>query len=148
MDLSNDQKAFYETTRERCRSEVSQINNTIASEVQRVKELLTSLSNRKTETPEGLSFRTTSDALATNNTAAAARKSVRSYHRRGRVADADGASIGITPDGTSSSAVKILVDAAISPRASATSARHSEHSLTCDSALAVSSGESSPSSQA
>ena len=29
-------------------SEVSQINNTIASEVQRVKDLLTSLSNRKT----------------------------------------------------------------------------------------------------
>ena len=48
MDLSQDQKAFYETTRERCRSEVSQINNTIASEVQRVKDLLTSLSNRKT----------------------------------------------------------------------------------------------------
>ncbi|HEX9082297.1 MAG TPA: hypothetical protein VF768_08455 [Holophagaceae bacterium] len=48
MDLSNDQKAFYETTRERCRQEVDQINNTIASEVQRVKDLLTSLSNRKT----------------------------------------------------------------------------------------------------
>jgi hypothetical protein len=48
MDLSQDQTAFYETTRDRCRSEVSQINNTIASEVQRVKDLLTSLSNRKT----------------------------------------------------------------------------------------------------
>ena len=48
MDLSNDQKAFYETTRERCRQEVDQINNTIASEVQRVKDLLTNLSNRKT----------------------------------------------------------------------------------------------------
>ena len=48
MDLSHDQQAFYETTRDRCRQEVDQINNTIASEVQRVKDLLTSLSNRKT----------------------------------------------------------------------------------------------------
>ena len=36
MDLSKDQQAFYETTRDRCREEVEQINNTIASEVQRV----------------------------------------------------------------------------------------------------------------
>jgi hypothetical protein len=48
MDLSQDQKAFYETTRERCRQEVDQINSTIAAEVQRVKDLLTNLSNRKT----------------------------------------------------------------------------------------------------
>jgi hypothetical protein len=48
MDLSQDQKDFYETTRQRCRSEVSQINNTIAAEVQRVKDQLTSLTNRKT----------------------------------------------------------------------------------------------------
>ena len=48
MDLSNEQHAFYETTRERCRQEVDQINSTIATEVQRVKDLLTSLSNRKT----------------------------------------------------------------------------------------------------
>lgn len=48
MDLSQDQRAFYETTRERCRSEVSQLNETIDAEVQRVKEVLTSLSNRKT----------------------------------------------------------------------------------------------------
>jgi hypothetical protein len=47
MDLSKDQQAFYETTRERCKEEVDQINNTIASEVQRVRDLLTSLSNRK-----------------------------------------------------------------------------------------------------
>lgn len=47
MDLSKDQTAFYETTRDRCREEVAQINNTIASEVQRVRDLLTSLSNRK-----------------------------------------------------------------------------------------------------
>jgi hypothetical protein len=47
MDLSKDQTAFYETTRDRCREEVTQINNTIASEVQRVRDLLTSLSNRK-----------------------------------------------------------------------------------------------------
>jgi hypothetical protein len=48
MDLSHDQQAFYETTRDRCRQEVDQINTTISSEVQRVKDLLTSLSNRKT----------------------------------------------------------------------------------------------------
>ena len=47
MDLSKDQQAFYETTRDRGREEVEQINNTIASEVQRVRDLLTSLSNRK-----------------------------------------------------------------------------------------------------
>ncbi len=47
MDLSNDQTQFYEQTRGRCRAEVDQINNTIASEVQRVKDLLTNLSNRK-----------------------------------------------------------------------------------------------------
>lgn len=47
MDLSQDQQAFYENTRGRCREEVSQINNTIATEVQRVRDLLTSLSNRK-----------------------------------------------------------------------------------------------------
>ncbi len=47
MDLSNDQTQFYEQTRGRCRAEVEQINNTIASEVQRVKDLLTNLSNRK-----------------------------------------------------------------------------------------------------
>ena len=47
MELSQDQKAFYETTRTRCRTEVDQINNTIAAEVQRVRDLLTSLSNRK-----------------------------------------------------------------------------------------------------
>jgi len=48
MDLTVDQQAFYETTRERCRKEVEQIDQIIAEEVQRVKELLTSLSNRKT----------------------------------------------------------------------------------------------------
>ena len=48
MDLSQEQKAFYEATRERCRSEVGQINDSIDAEVQRVKDLLTSLSNRKT----------------------------------------------------------------------------------------------------
>lgn len=48
MDLSQEQKAFYEATRERCRSEVAQINDSIDAEVQRVKDLLTSLSNRKT----------------------------------------------------------------------------------------------------
>ena len=47
MELSKDQQAFYEQTRSRCRAEVEQINNTIASEVQRVRDLLTSLSNRK-----------------------------------------------------------------------------------------------------
>ena len=47
MDLSNDQSQFYEQTRTRCKVEVEQINNTISSEVQRVKDLLTSLSNRK-----------------------------------------------------------------------------------------------------
>ena len=47
MDLSNDQSQFYEQTRTRCKTEVEQINNTISSEVQRVKDLLTSLSNRK-----------------------------------------------------------------------------------------------------
>ncbi|MBL0210542.1 MAG: hypothetical protein IPP78_08070 [Holophagaceae bacterium] len=47
MDLSNDQTQFYEQTRGRCKAEVEQINNTIASEVQRVKDLLTNLSNRK-----------------------------------------------------------------------------------------------------
>lgn len=47
MDLSQDQQAFYESTRVRCREEVEQINATIAAEVQRVKELLTALSNRK-----------------------------------------------------------------------------------------------------
>ncbi|MBI4912418.1 MAG: hypothetical protein HY823_06750 [Acidobacteria bacterium] len=47
MDLSKDQQSFYEGTRDRCREEVAQINNTIASEVQRVRDLLTSLSNRK-----------------------------------------------------------------------------------------------------
>lgn len=47
MDLSKDQQAFYESTRDRCKEEVDQINNTIASEVQRVRDLLTSLSNRK-----------------------------------------------------------------------------------------------------
>ena len=50
MDLSKDQTAFYESTRDRCREEVVQINNTIASEVQRVRDLLTSLSNRKAAT--------------------------------------------------------------------------------------------------
>jgi hypothetical protein len=48
MDLSHDQRSFYEATRARCRSEVLEINSNIASEVQRVKDLLTSLSNRKT----------------------------------------------------------------------------------------------------
>lgn len=48
MDLSLDQRNFYEATRERCRSEVAEINNSIASEVQRVKQLLTGLSNRRT----------------------------------------------------------------------------------------------------
>jgi hypothetical protein len=48
MDLSYDQRSFYEATRERCRSEVSQINGNIAAEVQRVKELLINLSHRKT----------------------------------------------------------------------------------------------------
>jgi hypothetical protein len=48
MDLTLDQRNFYEATRVRCRSEVSEINNNIASEVQRVKHLLTELSNRKT----------------------------------------------------------------------------------------------------
>ena len=47
MDLSKDQQSFYESTRDRCKEEVDQINNTIASEVQRVRDLLTSLSNRK-----------------------------------------------------------------------------------------------------
>lgn len=47
MDLSQEQKSFYESTRTRCRQEVDQINNTIAAEVQRVRDLLTSLSNRK-----------------------------------------------------------------------------------------------------
>jgi hypothetical protein len=47
MELSKDQQAFYEQTRSRCRAEVEQINNTIASEVQRVKDLLTHLSNQK-----------------------------------------------------------------------------------------------------
>ncbi len=47
MELSKDQTAFYESTRDRCKEEVTQINNTIASEVQRVRDLLTSLSNRK-----------------------------------------------------------------------------------------------------
>ena len=47
MDLSSDQQSFYETTRDRCREEVTQINGTIAAEVQRVRDLLTSLSNRK-----------------------------------------------------------------------------------------------------
>jgi hypothetical protein len=48
MELSLDQRNFYEATRARCRSEVSQINGNIALEVQRVKELLTGLSHRKT----------------------------------------------------------------------------------------------------
>jgi len=48
MDLTQDQRAFYEATRGRCRSEVSEINNAIALEIKRVKDLLISLSNRKT----------------------------------------------------------------------------------------------------
>jgi len=48
MDLSKDQRMFFQTTRERCRSEVSTINGTIAAEIQRLKDLLTSLSSRKT----------------------------------------------------------------------------------------------------
>lgn len=47
MDLSQDQQAFYESTRGRCREEIAQINGTIAFEVQKVRDLLTSLSNRK-----------------------------------------------------------------------------------------------------
>ena len=47
MQLSADQKTFYEGTRSKCKEEVQQINATIQSEVQRVKDLLTHLSNQK-----------------------------------------------------------------------------------------------------
>src|SRR5436189_157699 len=52
--------------------------------------------------------------------AAAARRSVRSYQRRVRAGATGVAALGTTPDGTLSNAVRIRVDAAINPRASAT----------------------------
>ena len=75
---------------------------------------------------------TTSEVPATRSNAAAARTSVRWYQRRRTIcAGAISGTDGITPPGTSSSAVRIRDDAAISPRASATIAAHSAHSATC-----------------
>ena len=54
MDLSKEQKDFYETTRTRCRQEVEQINTTIkteydrlTSEIKRINELIQTLEGRK-----------------------------------------------------------------------------------------------------
>jgi len=69
-----------------------------------------------------LPLATTSEALATNKTAAAARRSLRAYHAR-----AFGTGNGMTPAGTSSSASKIRDDAATRPLASAIAAAHWSH---------------------
>ena len=54
MELSKDQKDFYETTRSRCRQEVDQINSIIkteydrlTSEIKRINELIQTLESRK-----------------------------------------------------------------------------------------------------
>lgn len=54
MELTKDQKDFYETTRTRCRDEVTQINGTIKTEytrltqeIKRVNELIQTLEGRK-----------------------------------------------------------------------------------------------------
>jgi poly(3-hydroxyalkanoate) synthetase len=54
MNLDNDQNAFYAQARERCRTDVEQMNETIVaewthlnSEMQRVQELIQTLENRK-----------------------------------------------------------------------------------------------------
>ncbi len=54
MELSKEQKDFYETTRNRCRQEVDQINTTIkteydrlTSEIKRINELIQTLEGRK-----------------------------------------------------------------------------------------------------
>ena len=54
MDLTKDQQEFYETTRTRCRDEVTQINGTIKTEytrltqeIKRVNELIQTLEGRK-----------------------------------------------------------------------------------------------------
>ena len=54
MDISKDQKHFYEQARERCRQDVEQMNNTIRvewqhlnDEIKRVQELIQTLETRK-----------------------------------------------------------------------------------------------------
>lgn len=54
MELTKDQKDFYETTRTRCRDEVTQINTTIKTEytrltqeIKRVNDLIATLEGRK-----------------------------------------------------------------------------------------------------
>ena len=63
-------------------------------------------------------------------------------------ATVDPAATPAAEDGTPSSDDRIRDDAAINPRASATSAAQSAHALACASTRADSSGDNSPSSQA
>jgi hypothetical protein len=87
-------------------------------------------------------------AAMTSVAANAARSGVSRIHRTPDFdADRGGIAIpvGMTPAGTRSSAPTMRDAAATSPRASATSARHSPHVLRCASTRAISSGDRPPS---
>src|SRR4051812_7202535 len=83
---------------------------------------------------------------ATTNVPAATTSSVAAIFQANGSNRLLGADAGITPRGALSRDVRILDEAAMNPRASATAAAHSRHSAACASTRAASSGVSAPSS--